>query len=131
MVDKLCYIAFPKLSWVTFIEIEDEPTNPESIITLGVTVNIVLLILVAVILVVNVKATWILVRSSYYDARQKLFQLVLVWLIPILGAILVWSLATDSAGKRVTTDLSDRFGNSNDGDVRLDNYSSEGGGDGH
>jgi hypothetical protein len=97
-------------------------------------VNIVLLILVAIILVLNVKATWVLVRSSYYDAKQKLFQLALVWLLPVLGAILVWSLATDSSSKRNTTDLSDRFGN-DDGNIRLDNYSSEGGsnggGDGH
>ena len=96
--------------------------------------NIVLLILVAIILVLDVRATWVLVRSSYYDAKQKLFQLVLVWLIPVLGAILVWSLAADSSGKRTTTDLSDRFGN-DDGNIRLDNYSSnsgsDGGGDGY
>jgi hypothetical protein len=91
--------------------------------------NIVLLILVAIILALNVNATWVLVRASYYDTRQKLFQLVLIWLIPILGAILVWSLATDSSGKRATTDLTDGSG-SDDGDIRLDNYSSEGGGDG-
>ena len=93
--------------------------------------NIVLLILVAIILVLNVKATWVLVRSTYYDAKQKLFQLALVWLIPILGAVLVWSLATDSSGKRVATDLSGGSA-SDDGDIRLDSYSSEGGGgDGH
>lgn len=91
--------------------------------------NIVLLILVAIILALNVRATWVSVRSSYYDKKQKLFQLALVWLVPVLGAILVWSLAADSSGERITTDLSDRLGN-DDGNIRQDNYSSEGGGEG-
>ncbi len=91
--------------------------------------NIVLLILVATIMALNIKATWVLARSSYYDKRQKLFQLALIWLFPVLGAILVWSLAADCSGERINSDLSDRIGN-DDGNVLFDNYSSDGGGDG-
>lgn len=89
--------------------------------------NIVLLILVAIIFALNIKATWVLAHSSYYDKRQKLFQLALVWLFPVLGAILVWSLATDPSNERITSDSSDRFGN-DDGNIWLDNYPSDGGG---
>jgi hypothetical protein len=92
-------------------------------------VNIVLLILLAIILSLNVRATWVAVHATCYDKKQKLFQLALVWLVPVLGAILVWSLAAGSSGERITTDLTDRFGN-DDGNIRLDNYSSEGGGEG-
>jgi hypothetical protein len=92
-------------------------------------VNIVLLILVAIVLALNVRATWVLAHSSCYGKRQKLIQYALVWLVPVLGAMLIWSLAADFSVERITTDLSDRFGN-DDGNIRLENYSSEGGVDG-
>jgi len=92
-------------------------------------VNIVLLILVVIVSALNIKATLVLARSQYYETKQKLVQLALVWLIPVLGAILVWGLATDSPGERITTDLTDHLG-IDDGNLRLANYSPEGGGDG-
>lgn len=88
--------------------------------------SFVLLTLLAIVAAINVKATLVLARSSYYDPKQKLFQLALVWLLPIVGAVLVWSLATDTKTERVTTDLQDRVGN-DDGHIRLDNSSFEGG----
>ena len=89
--------------------------------------NIILLVLVALATILNVKAMLVLFRSPYYDTKQKIFQLGLVWLVPILGAVLVWSLATDTKTERVTTDLKDRSGN-DDGHIRLDNSSLESGG---
>jgi hypothetical protein len=58
----------------------------------------------------NVAATYVLVHSLRYDRRQKSIQAVLVWLVPIVGALLVWSLARDTNVSRVTTDLADRGG---------------------
>jgi uncharacterized membrane protein YgcG len=75
----------------------------------------------------NAKATLVLSRSPYYGAKQKLFQLVLVWLLPIVGAVLVWSLATDTKSQRFTTDLQDR-GGFDDGHMRFDDSSFDGGG---
>ena len=89
--------------------------------------SFIILILLALVAALNVKATLDLARSSYYSPKQKLFQLALVWLIPIVGAVLVWSLAVDSKTERVTTDLKDRGGN-DDGHIRLENSSFEGGG---
>ena len=52
------------------------------------------LILLTVLLVgLNSAATYVLVRSQRYERRQKLFQAILVWFVPIVGALLVWSLA--------------------------------------
>lgn len=69
------------------------------------------LIVLAVLLVsLNIAATYVLVRSQRYDRRQKLFQAILVWLAPVVGSLLVWSLARDKNTSRITTDLADRDG---------------------
>jgi hypothetical protein len=89
--------------------------------------------LVAIAVVLNAYATLVLVRSPRYDLRQKSFQLGIVWLLPLAGAILVWSLAHDARSQSATANLgSSGF---DDGDIRLENYSSGGhdggsGGDG-
>ena len=71
----------------------------------------VVLILLAVLLVgLNSAATYILVRSQRYERRQKILQALLVWLVPVIGALLIWTLARDTNENRVTTDLSDRAG---------------------
>lgn len=80
----------------------------------------VLFLLLAIVIAINIKVVVVLVHSPYYSPKQKLFQLALVWLLPILGAALVWSLAIDTRTERVTTDLQDRGGN-DDGHIRLDN----------
>lgn len=70
------------------------------------------LFLVAAMLAValNVFATLLIVRSDRYDTPQKCYQAALVWLIPVIGAVLVWSLAKDPPAERVSTDLRDRLG---------------------
>jgi hypothetical protein len=49
--------------------------------------SIALLLLVAF----NFVATVRVLRSDLYSAKQKWAQVLLVWLVPLLGAILVWS----------------------------------------
>jgi hypothetical protein len=93
--------------------------------------NILPLILAAIILVLDIIATRVLISSPYYDKKQKLIQLGLVWLVPVMGGILVWTMASEPASGRVTTDLTDHSGY----DVGLlthDNAPSpsDGGGDG-
>ena len=90
----------------------------------------VISVLVALAVVLNAYATLVLVRSPCYDLRQKWFQLGIVWLLPLAGAILVWSLAHDARSLRTTINLDCNSG-LDDGDIHLDNYSSgEGGYDG-
>jgi len=72
--------------------------------------NILLLILISITLVLNLKASWVLSNSTYYDKKQKLIQYFLVWLLPVLGGVLVWSIAVETSRKRLSTDLSDNFG---------------------
>ena len=40
-------------------------------------------------LLLNAIATWIIVRDVLSDRRQKIAQLLLVWIIPFIGAITV------------------------------------------
>lgn len=91
---------------------------------------ILLLILIAsIVLALNIKATLLLNGSSHYDANQKVLQLALIWLVPVLGATLVWTLIANSPKRRVTTDLRDHAGN-DDGRIRHDSSASDiGGGD--
>lgn len=86
-------------------------------------------VLAALGIALNVYATVVLVRSPRYDAQQKWFQFGIIWLLPAVGAILVWSLAHDVRTRRATTNLGNDTG-FDDGDIRLENYSSGEGGHG-
>ena len=72
--------------------------------------SVALMLLTVLLVGLNSAATYVLVRSQRYDRRQKILQALLVWLIPVIGALLVWSLARDTNANRVTTDLTDRAG---------------------
>jgi hypothetical protein len=48
-----------------------------------------LFICIAVILWLEIKATLIVLRDSLSEPRQRAMQLALVWLLPLLGAIVV------------------------------------------
>lgn len=50
----------------------------------------VTLILVALLFVANGFVTFRLLKSESYEASQKCFQVAIVWLIPIIGAYVVW-----------------------------------------
>lgn len=89
---------------------------------------LLLLALVGVV-AINLKATHVLARSSYYSQKQKIIQLVLVWGLPVIGAILVWSLAAETTSTQITTDLQDHAGY-DDGHISLGDASFDGGGDG-
>ena len=49
------------------------------------------LIFVVIVLWMDVKATLLVIRDSLSDPKQRLMQLLVVWLLPILGAIIVFS----------------------------------------
>jgi hypothetical protein len=51
--------------------------------------NILYIILEALI-ISNIYATYCCIRSPYADKQQKFYQIVFVWLIPLVGAITVW-----------------------------------------
>lgn len=90
---------------------------------------LLLTLIVSIGLALDIKATLLLNRSSYYDANQKMLQLALIWLVPVFGAILVWSLTAEPPKRRLTTDLRDYAG-SDDGGIRSDSSAADmGGGD--
>lgn len=46
-------------------------------------------------------SVWLL-RSTLYERRQKGFQLVVVWLVPIVGAVIVHSMMRSDGKPRYT-----------------------------
>jgi len=50
--------------------------------------SIFLFVALVLVFALNVYATLCLYRSPLYDARQKRPQLFLIWLLPVLGAVL-------------------------------------------
>ena len=55
------------------------------------TSTLLLIGLVTFVIVLNLVTTVCVTNSSVYSASQKTLQLVLVWLLPLVGAILVLS----------------------------------------
>ncbi len=51
--------------------------------------DIVLLLILVFIALMNVAATVLVIRDEYCESRQKVLQIVLVWIVPILGALAV------------------------------------------
>ncbi|WP_072679419.1 hypothetical protein [Arcobacter sp. LA11] len=43
-----------------------------------------------IFLIINFIVTYKLLKDEYYEKRQKTIQLFIIWLLPILGAILVY-----------------------------------------
>ncbi|MEJ7807563.1 MAG: hypothetical protein WKG03_16760 [Telluria sp.] len=53
--------------------------------------DIVLVLIFAVIALLNVAATIAAVRDEYAEPRQKVLQIMFVWIIPLCGALAVLS----------------------------------------
>lgn len=56
----------------------------------------VAVILGTLALAANVVATWLLLRAEELETSQKLAQLALVWLVPIIGAVVVIAVRRES-----------------------------------
>lgn len=72
--------------------------------------TVALILLTVLLFGLNSAATNILVRSHRYDRLQKTLQALLVWVVPVVGALQAWLLAKDTKADRVTTDLTDNTG---------------------
>lgn len=51
--------------------------------------DILVLLVIAFIVILNVAATLAVRRDEFSEPSQKMLQILLVWIIPILGALLV------------------------------------------
>jgi hypothetical protein len=60
-------------------------------------IEIVSLCLCIILLVASIFATYRAIRYPYSESRQKWFQVILVWLVPGLGAGLVLVLLSDKS----------------------------------
>jgi len=52
---------------------------------------LLVLLLLAVILGMNARATWLVLCDEVSEPSQRVMQLVLVWLLPVLGALMVFA----------------------------------------
>lgn len=82
------------------------------------------------ILSANVLVTVRVRKCDYYDPRQKHFQYGLIWLIPVLGALVCYLFVQDSSGT-----YSGKYGEDNslydDGNVGIENANIDYFGGGH
>jgi len=92
-------------------------------------INILVTVLAVLAVGLNVFATSKVATSSHYEIGQKWSQVALIWLLPIVGAILAWSLTKDSPPQLHTTDLRD-YGGAGDHDRNDSAAADIGGGDG-
>ena len=86
--------------------------------------NSILMVLVGIGLVLNVWVTFLAIRSQLFENKQKWLQVLMIWLLPIVGALLVWHFARDTLPRKSTYGLNGHE-SMNDGDIRLENYSSD------
>lgn len=68
--------------------------------------SIFLFIALVLVFTLNAAATLSLYRSPLHDARQKWPQLFLIWLLPVLGALLVIQFSKEHRPGRRTGDYS-------------------------
>jgi len=85
---------------------------------LDVIVSVAVMAIIAALVGLNAFATAVVARSSPYEPRQKLLQYGFIWLVPLIGGVLSWSLAREEKARRLTTDLTDSSA-PDDGDLRL------------
>lgn len=52
---------------------------------------LLVLLMLLVLLWMNVRATWLVLRDDVSEPSQRVMQLLLVWLLPVLGALTVFA----------------------------------------
>lgn len=71
--------------------------------------------ILGILCIANVAISWIVARAPIYSRAQKLWQMALVWLVPLVGAVTVWSILRQARSVQITEragiDLTDQVGN--------------------
>ena len=49
-----------------------------------------MIFLFTILLIINFVVTYKLLKDEYYDKRQKTIQIFIIWLIPLVGALIVF-----------------------------------------
>ena len=55
------------------------------------------LLLVAVVMLINVAASVVVLRVSVFSPSQRVLQLALIWLVPVIGAVVCAAFASSQA----------------------------------
>lgn len=68
--------------------------------------------IVVFVVLANVVVMRAVIRSDLFDRKQKILQVVFIWLVPVLGATLCWYMAREpkSRGKRLSNDAGEEIG---------------------
>jgi hypothetical protein len=97
--------------------------------SLGVILENAIVVSIVTIVVIDLWATATVVRSDMFAPLQKLMQIVLVWLVPLLGAYLVFGIARPPETEKFEIDLATRTGP--EGDIGIQSLPDHSGVDGH
>ena len=74
-----------------------------------------------IVLIINLYVTYKLYKSDYYEKHQKIYQTLIIWLLPILGFLIVMYFLSED--DKITK------GQNNSGSNSVDNFDGGGGGD--
>ena len=94
--------------------------------------------LIGLLVVINVVVCIGVARSVHYSRAQKFVQILIVWAVPLLGALFVWSFSREIAVERRPDHYPDRLGADGGGYSQGSSFGhagdigpGEGGGNGH
>jgi hypothetical protein len=62
--------------------------------------TVILVIVVGIAVLLSVVATWMVRRCGALSSFQKVAQIVLVWVVPLVGAIVVIAILTEPTDRR-------------------------------
>jgi hypothetical protein len=65
---------------------------------------------VAVLAVLNANVCVAVARSAVYSHHQKVAQFALIWLVPVIGALIVWLVLRQAAAERRPDHYADPIG---------------------
>jgi hypothetical protein len=59
-----------------------------------------LIIVVMIVILLNVRASLLILRSPFWEGQRKAIQLVFVWLVPFIGALIAMQVSKDNEAFR-------------------------------
>lgn len=68
-------------------------------------------IIIIVHLVLNTYVTYRVIRSESFENKQKFFQSMIIWLLPIFGLILIWIFIDNDESPKPPRNPNDGQGN--------------------
>ena len=66
--------------------------------------NTILITLITILIILNAVVTVLVISSSAFSSNQKAYQIILIWLVPLLGASICLYFVRESTKVEATID---------------------------